>query len=161
MSIKLQYKAGTCHVYAGRYSAYQLRGNSQVKHEASLDERQSFLYQRAIHGLQAYNEEQIKTMPLKKRKKIVLDHKHSQKVLNMWKQKIVNAKAANLFTTLFPKNPITKVIVDTIDDTSPQYFNNLTFKDLKISRKQVISMLITEKILPSDFYKPKTTKLCN
>jgi hypothetical protein len=78
----------------------------------------------------------------------------------MWKQKIVNTKAANLFMTLFPKNPITKVIVDTIDDTSPQYFNNLTFKDLKISRKQVISMLITEKILPSDFYKPKITELC-
>jgi len=153
--MKIYYKSGVCHIYAGRYSKYQLYGNKKET-ELPLDDRQNFLYQKALHGLRAYTPEQIKEMTPKKRDKVIKEHKRSQKILNLWKQKIVNVKAANLFISLFPKNPITKLMTETVNDTNPDYFNKISFKDLKVTRKDVITVLIAEKVLPSNFYNLKT-----
>jgi len=94
-----------------------------------------------------------------KRKRIIRLHKRTQKILNLWKQEIVNILANKLFTDIFPDTEITRSLVEFYGtEGDPKYVNNMSFKMLKISKEQVISMLIEKKILPKNFNELNTNK---
>ncbi len=113
---------------------------------------QNFLYNRALYGLSTYTPEEVVIMLPEKRKRILQIHKKTQKILNLWKQEIVNILANKIFTDIFPNMEITKCLVEYYGtDGDPEYVNNMSFKMLKISKEQVISKLIETKILPKNF----------
>jgi hypothetical protein len=112
---------------------------------------QNFLYNRAIYGLSIYTPDEVVIMPPDKRKRILQIHKKTQKILNLWKQEIVNILANKLFTDVFPGMEITKSLTKFGTDGDPEYINNMSFKMLKISKEQIISKLIENKILPKNF----------
>ena len=56
-------------------------------------EHQNFLYNRALYGLSIYTPEEVVIMAPEKRKRIIQIHKKTQKILNLWKQEIVNTLA--------------------------------------------------------------------
>lgn len=115
-------------------------------------EHQNFLYNRALYGLSIYTPEEVVIMAPEKRKRIIQIHKKTQKILNLWKQEIVNTLANKLFTDIFPDMEITKTLVDYYGTGGdPDYINNMSFKSLKISKEQVISYLIEKKVLPKKF----------
>ena len=116
------------------------------------NKHQNFLYNRALYGLSIYLLDEVVLMPPDKRKRIITLHKKTQKVLNLWKQEIVNVLANKLFTDIFPNTEITKCLVEYYGtEGDPEYVNNMSFKMLKISKEQIISKLIESKILPKNF----------
>ena len=113
---------------------------------------QDFLYNRALFGLSVYKLDEVVIMSVEKKKRIIRLHKKTQKIMNLWKQEIVNVLANSIFTDLFPDMEITKCLVmyyGTVGD--PDYINNMSFKMLKISKKQIIDKLVETKILPKNF----------
>jgi hypothetical protein len=117
----------------------------------SYTEHQNFLYNRALHGLSIYTPEEVVIMTPEKRKKIIQIHKKTQKILNLWKQEIVNTLANKLFTDIFPDMEITECLVKFGVEGDPEYINNMSFKLLKISKQDIIAYLIDKKILPKNF----------
>jgi hypothetical protein len=113
---------------------------------------QNFLYNRALYGLSIYAPEEIKEMPVEKKKRIVRIHKKAQTVINLWKQEIVNAAANRFFTNIFPDMEITHTLVNYYGiEGDPEHVNNLSFKMLKISKQEVVNKLIDKKVLPKNF----------
>jgi hypothetical protein len=113
---------------------------------------QNFLYNRALYGLSIYAPEEIKEMPVEKKKRIVRIHKKAQTVINLWKQEIVNAAANRFFTNIFPDMEITHTLVNYYGiEGDPEHVNNLSFKMLKISKQEVVNKLIEKKVLPKNF----------
>lgn len=118
----------------------------------SYTTHQNFLYNRALYGLSTYTPEEVVIMLPEKRKRIIQIHKKTQKILNLWKQEIVNILANKIFTDIFPDMEITRCLVEIYGtEGDPEYINNMSFKSLKISKKQIISKLIESKILPKNF----------
>lgn len=112
---------------------------------------QQKLYSETLYGLNLYTEETISKMPRFRLIKILDTYNRAQKLINRWKQEIVNHKVDRLMLALFPKSPITKQFVETTgsDDTIKSKFS---FKDLKLDQKKIADMLIKEGILPNNFY---------
>jgi len=122
------------------------------KQRGSQTSHQNFLYNRAIYGLSTYSPEEVVIMLPEKRKRIIQIHKKTQKILNLWKQEIVNILANKIFTDIFPNTEFTKCLVEFYGtEGDPEYINNMSFKLLKISKEQIITKLIESKILPKNF----------
>lgn len=146
------------HAYSGNLSDQQLHGNNfrgrkygKVEYEHFTD-YQNFLYNRALFGLSVYSPEELKDMRWDKQKRIMKVHKRAQKVLNIWKQCIVNELSTYLFKTLFPSTPFTETLIKSTTEVDPKYVNRMSFKTLRITKVQIVNKLIKEGILPPDFY---------
>ena len=138
--------------YSGKLAEYQLmKKNTVMQYEVdSYNSYQNYLYKRALFGLNALTEDELSTMCSKKKQRINKVYLKGQKTINVYKQKLTNAYSNFLFKTLFPKSPITDfLIADT--ETDPNFKNTLTFKDLNISKDDIISIFISEGILPKNF----------
>ena len=153
------------HTYTGKFSDQQIHGNSHnnrrygiIQHD-SLNNYQNFLYNRALYGLAVYSKEEIKEMRWDKRKRILKVHQRSQKVLNLWKQRIVIDWSNQFFKKLFPKASITQALLN-MTETDSEYVTKMSFSDLGITKAQVISKLVAEGILPPEFYTLKQQTTC-
>jgi hypothetical protein len=154
------------HLYVGKFSEKQVSGNNYYgkkygknEHD-SLNSYQTFLYNRALFGLDVYSEEEIKNMRWDKKQRVLKVHKRAQTVLNVWKQEIVNGLTTQLLMKLFPKSNITEFFLNTAQETDASYINKMTFKSLNIKKSQIISKLVSEKILPINFYELTNQELC-
>lgn len=126
--------------------------NKRQNKKIGYSEHQIFLYNRALYGLSIYKPEEVVIMAPEKRKRIIQIHKKTQKILNLWKQEIVNRMANKFFTDVFPETEITKCLVECYGVSGdPEYINNMSFKDLKITKEHIIAQLIQYKILPKNF----------
>jgi len=126
--------------------------NKEALNSEQYSLHQNFLYNRALYGLGIYTPEEVVTMLPEKRKRIIRLYKKTQKIINLWKQEIVNILANKLFTDIFPDMEFTKCLVEYYGtEGDPEYINNMSFKNLKISKEQVINKLIENKILPKNF----------
>jgi hypothetical protein len=143
--------------YSGRMSDYQLYGKGAerfVEYEKDeFNNYQNFLYKRALFGLSVYSKEDLSIMHWDKKKRIQKVHIRTQNVLNLWKQEIVNSTVNKIFSTLFHHSSFVKDMVEKFgDDTDPNYISKVNFKDLGIEKRQVVTKLIQERILPVNFY---------
>ena len=153
-------------MYKGNHSEYQTSGNrfkekryALIEYTA-LNSMQTFLYNRALFGLSVYTQEEIKEMHWEKRKRILKVHKRAQTTLNIWKQQVTNVLSSKIISTLFPKSALAQAFVDTTDDVDSEYINRLSFKELGISKKNVIDKLIADGVLPINFYQLKQEEIC-
>ncbi len=111
---------------------------------------QNYLYKRALYGLSSINQEELDTMCGKKKQRIINVYKRAQVVLNTFKQTATISYTNFLFKTLFPNSPITQFLLSETE-TDEKFKNTLTFKDLNISKEQIISIFMSEGILPKNF----------
>jgi hypothetical protein len=70
--------------------------------------------------------------------------------LNVFKQKLTIEYTNKLFESLFPKSSFTKELLG-LSETDEKFKNTLTFKDLNITKDDIISIFIAEGILPKNF----------
>ncbi len=131
---------------------YQLSvGKAYMKYETDrYSQYQNYLYKRALYGLSALSEQELAAMCSKKKQRVINVYKRAQDVLNAFKQQVTIAKTNALFETLFPKSPITKFLLSETG-LDEKFKNTLTFKDLGISKDQIISIFMEEGILPKNF----------
>ena len=129
-------------LYAGKtYMQYETDGYSQY---------QTYLYKRALYGLDALTQQELATMCSKKKQRIINVYKRAQVVLNKIKQELTIQYTNLLFKRLFPNSPLTDALLANTE-TDEKFKNTLTFKDLGIEKKDIISIFITEGILPKNF----------
>lgn len=131
---------------------YQLNaGKTYMQYEQDgYNQYQNYLYKRALYGLDALTETELATICSKKRQRVINVYKRAQVVLNLAKQKATIHYTNLLFKTLFPNSPLTQMILES-DETDEKFKNTLTFKDLNLGKDQIITIFITEGILPKNF----------
>ena len=134
------------------FKNYQLNaGKTHIQYEQdSYSNYQNYLYKRALYGLSSINQEELDVMCSKKKQRIINVYKKAQVVLNKLKQQATISYSNFIFKTLFPKSPFTQILL-TETETDEKFKNTLTFKDLKISKDDIISIFINEGILPKNF----------
>lgn len=123
---------------------------------------QNFLYRRAIYGLNVYTDHEIDDMDDATHDRIVTLFNKTQAVLNKWKQKIIIQMSVDFFTRFFPKQTHNCEFVEALKKPckpDPLLKNNLTFKDLGISKEMIIEKLISSNLLPSNFHTLTTENL--
>lgn len=139
---KLKQEIRNYQLNAGKtYVQYELDGYSQY---------QNYLYKRALYGLNALTQEELASMCSKKKQRVLNVYKRAQKVLNVFKQRVTIKYTNEIFKNLFPKSPWTDDML-TYVETDERFTNTLTFKDLNISKKDIITIFISEGILPKNF----------
>jgi hypothetical protein len=80
-------------------------------------------------------------------------HERAQKVLNLWKQEMSNQWLGTLLSTVFHHSSLVKELNEKFgEEVDDQYISKIDFKSMGVSKKQVVDKLITEKILPNNFY---------
>jgi hypothetical protein len=123
---------------------YQLNaGKTYMKYEQDkYSPYQNYLYKRALYGLDAITEQELVTMCSKKKQRIINVYKRAQTVLNIYSNEI--------FQFFFPNSSITQSLIENVE-TDEKFKNTLTFKDLKVSKDDIITIFITEGILPKNF----------
>lgn len=111
---------------------------------------QNYLYKRALYGLDALTEKELAITCSKKKQRIINVFKRSQTVLNIYKQKLTISYTNSIFKNLFPNTHLTQNIL-MCKETDERFKNTLTFRDLNISKDDIISIFILEGILPKNF----------
>ena len=139
---KLKKQVRNYQLYAGKtYVQYESDGYSAY---------QNYLYKRALYGLDALTEKELATMCSKKKQRIINVYNRAQNVLNLFKQKLTIEYTNKLFESLFPKSNLTKAFLE-CDEVDEKFKNTLTFKDLNITKDDIISIFMLEGILPKNF----------
>lgn len=138
--------------YSGKLENYQLYAEKKyVQYEQdTYSQYQNYLYKRALYGLNALTKEEVVTMCSKKKQRINKVYQKAQVIINIHKQKLTTVYSNRLFSELFPNSPVTEFFLNN-NDTDPNFKNTMTFKDLNISKDQVITLFINEGILPKNF----------
>ena len=131
---------------------YQLNaGKTYMQYETDgYSQYQNYLYKRALYGLNALTEQELTAMCSKKKQRIINVYKRAQKVLNIFKQRVTIQYTNHMFKTLFPKSPWTDQMLK-YTETDEKFTNTLTFKDLNITKQDIISIFMAEGILPKNF----------
>lgn len=138
-----------------------MKNVNQVYEQDPYNSRQNFLYKRALIGVDVYDKQQIDEMSNEKLKRINKIHRKTQVILNLWKQEMLISKSNKMITLLFGdvKYGLLKEIKDN-KAIDKDFICILSFKDLGITKSDVINRLIVEKILPKNFHELKPTVLC-
>lgn len=131
---------------------YQLNaGKTYIQYETDkYSSYQNYLYKRALYGLDALSQDELANICTKKKQRIVSVYKRAQVVLNKFKQRITIAYSNHIFETFFPNSPITQFLLAD-SETDEKFKNTLTFRDLKVSKDDIINVFIAEGVLPKNF----------
>ena len=131
---------------------YQLNaGKTYMQYETDrYSQYQNYLYKRALYGLNALSEQELATMCSKKKQRIVNVYKRAQVVINKLKQEFTIRYTNFIFKTLFPNSPLTDSLL-ACTEFDEKFKNTLTFKDLNISKDDIIRIFIAEGVLPKNF----------
>lgn len=138
--------------YVGKLEEYQLTPKrTMVQYEVDqYSSYQNYLYKRALYGLSSMTEQELATMCSKKKKRIERVYLKGQQVINLHKQKLTNKITNLLFERLFPQSPLTEFFLSHTD-TDEKFKNTLNFKDLNITKDEIIRIFIEEGVLPKNF----------
>ncbi len=140
---------------------YQQEGNTGGKPYYDINVKylslyQNELYKRALYGINFYSKEEQAKMHWDKKRRIKKLNKRAQLILNRYKQLITIKQVNLLFETFFPKSPITQELLsESLSGTDDELINNLSFKDLGLTKSKIIAIFMHEKILPDNFLELK------
>lgn len=115
-----------------------------------FNEKQQKMYSEALYGLTIYPEAMVNKMPKRIMLRIITRCEAVQKVINRWKQEIVNEKMDNLLISMFPKSPIVKQMVGIEADDTVKC--NFSFKDLGLNQMKIAEKLVSLNLLPQNFF---------
>ena len=131
---------------------YQLHlSKTYVQYEQDkYSKYQNYLYKRALYGLKSLSKEEVTKMCDRKKRRINSVHYRAQGVLNIAKQKISINYTNSFFKTFFPDSKFTREIIE-FNEVDKNFKNKLTFKDLNLTKDDIITIFIGEGILPKNF----------
>lgn len=146
--------------YKGKLGNYHVYGHTKkIKYvDTSFNVYQNFLYNRAMYGLAVFSKEELAQMHWEKKKRIKKVHARTKLTMNVWKQQLTNGVFQRFFRPRFinSKSDFGKEFIDLYqNDIDENIENTLSFAILGITKKQIISKLIKENLLPNNFYELK------
>jgi len=140
--------------YENKYvKKIQLEGTVKYqKVEVKFTPLQKSLYSQTVYGFSAFTKEELLNMSKTKKSKVLIAYTRAHRILNRWKQELINESVNSLMGKLFPNSPVVKAMaaVNGYDDNLD--CTDIHFKDLGISRKQIVDKLIEFNLLPVNFY---------
>lgn len=112
---------------------------------------QKELFMSTVYGFRYFTKDEIQAMSNTKKFKIKIAYTKANRILNRWKQEIINEGLDGLLLSLFPKSPVIKkfVAVKGYDDN---VISTISFKELGVTKKQIANKLIEYGVLPVNFY---------
>ena len=113
---------------------------------------QQEMYEKIVYGFAAYTKEELVSMSKTKKFSVTIAYTKAHRLLNRWKQEIINEQMNTLLVKIFPNSPIIKQMlsVNGYDDNLDA--KNILFKDLGISKQAIATKLIEFGFLPNNFY---------
>jgi hypothetical protein len=131
----------------------QLTGNLKYQELETIvfNTTQQRLYAETLYGLKAFSKEEITAMPASKKKIIFTHFNRVQRFLNRWKQEISNEKLNNFLTKLFYNSTFIKSFCE-VNEPSDSIKDKHTFRELGITKKMIVDKLISNNLLPKNFY---------
>jgi len=130
-----------------------MKQNVNVLYEIdTYNSRQNFLYKRSLFGLSIYTDQEVSEMTKEKLKRINKIYRKTQTVLNLWKQEKLLSITNQMIKIFFPNGHGYSKELLSYNYVDTSFICILSFKDLGINKKDIINKLITEKILPKNFY---------
>lgn len=142
--------------YTGVFKDFQSFGDnakgstySQQSNDA-YSEYQNFLYKRAMFGLKMYTPQEIKAMHWQKRQRIQKVQERTQTDLNTWKQNKIIAITNKIFG-LFCDSSFAQEIIDIYSTPDPTVICKIPFKDLGITKDDIVHKLLDDGLLPHNF----------
>jgi len=133
---------------------YMLRSETVMQYEQDkYTVYQNYLYKRALYGFgkkTVFSQKEIDQMCKRKKQRITNVHRRAQKVLNLTKQHITNIYSNDIFQYFFPNSKLTKELIE-LTEIDEKFNNNLNFKDLLLTKDDIISIFIEQGVLPKNF----------
>lgn len=131
--------------------------NGTVKYqkieEVPFTPKQKELYLKVIYGFNGYTEKEMSWLPERVKAKISNRFVIAQRILNKWKQEILFEGLDGLLLSLFPHSKVIKQIISTkgicLGISSE---DEISFKELGITKIQIAEKLIKHNLLPQDFF---------
>jgi hypothetical protein len=143
--------------FIGKYEDLQDFGRSYFKKSTETvyevdpyNRTQNLIYKRTMFGLNLYSKEELKAMHPAKIKKIKKTHRKAQHVLNIWKQEKV-IETTNVIFSIFNKSPLCSEIIQAYSEPDPKFVSRVSFKELGITKQDIVDKLLQEKVLPYNF----------
>ncbi len=124
--------------------------DSKDKTFKTLTPQQNKLYGELMYGLKSYSPEELKKLSESKKEKINSRFKKAQLMLNIWKQNLV----INYSTFLLEKSNAAPKLIEMFNINSKPSTNfhcQITFKELNVTKTDIVRFFISKKLLPSNF----------
>jgi len=146
--------------YRGKLSDYHINGHAKKINysNTNFNVYQNFLYNRVMYGLAVFSKEELEQMHWEKKKRVKKVHVRTKTTLNIWKQEIANGVFQKFFRPQFANSnsEFGKEFIDLYqNEVDPELETPISFAQLGITKKQIISKLIKENILPKNFHQLK------
>lgn len=111
---------------------------------------QEFLVKRCLYGLRLYSKEEIAEMHKQKLHRIKKVYTKAQIELNLFKQERLHELHQDFFES-FCNSELTKNLALYVD-IDDKFVCTLSFKDLKITKDEIIQRLYDKGLLPRNFF---------
>ena len=138
--------------YKGKLSSKQLYvGKGVMEYERDVfTPYQNLLYRQRLSGFNAYSKQELSSMSQKELNSIKFQYAKTQRIVNIHKQRVLNKKLASFLIPTFHNSSLVKDLC--LDFTDKKFFCTLSFKDLSISKQDIVSLLMANELLPNNFY---------
>lgn len=143
------------------YKVVDASGNEVVNYQKDkLNDYQQFLFERAFKGINVYSPEQIETMNVKKKQRILNVSRRAHNIVNLWKQEKLIEETNAFMQVLFPKSSITKDLINSNflgenenEEIDPKFRCKVDLADFRdtVSKSDIIEKFKLEGVLPKDF----------
>ena len=146
------------HMFTSYRSEYvkkiQLEGTKKYQKfdQFVLNSVQDELYYKTLYGLSGYTSEELAEMSRSKRSKVIITYTKAHRILNRWKQELINEYVNGFMSKLFPNSPVVKQLVGVNGYDNTLDCSHISFKELGVTRKAIINKLIEFRVLPENFY---------
>lgn len=124
----------------------------QVTPQFKLNQKQNYLYLKAILGVKGIPKDLIEHLSEEQKYEIDKEARKVQKFLNIWKQELCIDYTNKLFLKYFPNTMFTKDLITKFNKPDPKSFNTLNWKELGVSKAIIAKKLIENGFLPENFY---------
>lgn len=142
--------------YLGMLSDYQTvsKNLTQTIVYTELNATQAFLFKRVLHGLNAYNHDEVKDMHWDKKRRIKKVWRRAQDVINRMKQRITNQRANEVLeASVWRDTPIIKALMNVpVEETDDKFINRMPLKTLGIKYEDLIIKFYAEGLLPKNYF---------
>lgn len=154
--IIISYGDANKHQYV-RYNSYvekiQIEGTKKYQQiDIVLNPRQEKMYQTIIYGFDVFTKEELTKMSEKRKIDIKIRYTKAKRILEKWKQDIIFESLDSLLLSLFPKSSVVKAMTATKGTIEVDKKDFISFKEIGITTKEIISKLIANNLLPQNFY---------
>lgn len=117
----------------------------------AFNPKQQLLYRMALYGLAVYTPEEVAGLINQEKFQIIKMQKRAQHVINVWKHDLTNEYIKKYFGKWFWNSDLAKEFTDE-KYTDYSVVNNLSFKDLGITKRMIAEKLMEKNILPLNFF---------